>query len=91
MTLMGVVAGGLSVIIAFRCIRVIHNMDLRHRSVSYWRWALFGLSYAVTCIAALGAAAHIIENHGNAGDWMWLSAGAGLILFDRRKRRRVGG
>lgn len=82
-----ILAISLATVIAVRCIRVCHNMKVSDRRCSYPRWAAFGLSYALLCVAALGAAAHILEGHGNPGDWLWLCSSAGLILFDRRTNR----
>lgn len=77
----------LAVTIAVRCFCVLHKMDMHSRRCSYGWFLAFGLSYATLMIAALGAAIHISEGHGITGDWLFLLASAGMIVFDRRRRR----
>lgn len=76
----------LALIIALRCVRVIYHMDFKQRAIPYLQWLGFGVSYALLTVASLGAAVHILQGQGNPGDWGWLTASAGLILFDRRSR-----
>lgn len=82
----GAIAFVLATIVVVRCVCVLHGMSFANRGRAYLIWLAFGLSYAVLCVAALGAAAHIAEGTGNAGDWLWLIASSGLIAFDRRSR-----
>lgn len=87
-TLLNVLAVALAAVIAIRCVRVIHNMNPSKRNgIGYFHWLAFGISYGVLCIAAIGAALHICNGTGIIGDWLWLGASTGLILFDRRARR----
>lgn len=75
-------------VVAKRCFMVIYHMDFstRHCSALFF-WA-FGLSYITLFIASLGAAIHITEGEGITGDWLFLISSAGLILFDRRRRKQ---
>lgn len=81
-----ILAFGLAAVVVVRCVCILHDMSFANRGRAYLIWLAFGLSYAVLCVAALGAAAHIAEGTGNAGDWLWLIASSGLIAFDRRSR-----
>ena len=76
----------MAAVVAFRCFRVILHMNMRQRTAHYLKWLLFGLSYGVLMVAALGAAWHISTNQGTGGDALFLIASAGLIIFDRRRR-----
>lgn len=79
------VALALAGVIVARCVSVINCMHLRGRDRPYMPWLMFGGCYSLLAMASLGSAAHIIEGYGTAGDWIWLCASCGLIVFDRRK------
>lgn len=84
-------------VVVHRCVMVILNMDLKKSGRMYFRDAGFGLCYAFLCVLSIGAVLHIFQaGAGNTvedwilmtlGDWGWLFASSGLILFDRRCRR----
>lgn len=76
-------------VVTVRCFCVIRKMQLRGRSCSYPRFLGFGVAYAVLMTAALWAAIELLQGSGGFRDLMWLAASAGLILFDRRRRRDV--
>jgi len=80
-------AWAMATVIAHRCFMVIYHMDVMTRQCSLLRFWCFGLCYGVLMMASLGAAMHITEGTGITGDWLFLTASAGLILSDRRKRR----
>jgi len=80
------VAVGLAAIVLGRCAWVINHLSWRHRGRPYPAWLAFGLSYALLAICACGSAAQIVVGRAGAGDWLWLLASAGLIVFDRRGR-----
>lgn len=84
---MGAVAVILALVVMVRCVCVLHGMNYRRRTRNYVGWFGFGLSYAVLCIAAGGAALHIYQGAGYWGDWLWLLSSTGLIAFDRRAPR----
>ena len=87
--LMNVAAWTLAIVVARRCFNVIYHMDVRARRCSLLQFWAFGLSYITLFLASVGAAIHIHEGQGTTGDWLFLIASAGLILFDRRRREPV--
>jgi hypothetical protein len=82
-----ILAWALAAVVMRRCFMVIFHMDAGTRRCSLLQFWAFGLSYITLFLASLGAAIHISEGQGITGDWLFLSASAGLILFDRRPRR----
>ncbi len=85
-------AAGLALIIFLRCFNVLLGMNMRARKCPYWYFLLFGLSYVAVAAAAVGAAIWIGqgEGRGNLSIWGFLIGSAGMILFDRRRREKVG-
>lgn len=79
-------AVGMAGVVLARCAWVINHMQFRNRGRPYLSWLAFGASYAVLAISACGSAAQIVDGRAWPGDWMWLAASCGLILFDRRGR-----
>lgn len=79
----------MAAVIAFRCFMVLHGMRWRERRCSAVMYWLFGLSYITLMVASIGAAMHITEGEGITGDWLFLLASTGMILFDRRRRRKT--
>ena len=76
----------MAAVILVRAVCVLHGMDFKTRSRNYVMWLLFGCSYIALAVAGLGSALQIFEDRGNVGDWLWLFASFGLIVFDRRAR-----
>lgn len=72
-----------------RCLWILNRMHPAGHARSYAHFAGFGGSYVVL---ALGAAAQGLQILNNAApdlsDWCFCLASAGLILTDRRGRRR---
>lgn len=68
-----------------RCVMVINSMHPESRDRRYCVWLAFGISYAMLALGGLGSMVQIIEGRGCAGDWIWLLASTGLIVFDRRR------
>lgn len=83
------IVGACAGLIAWRVTSVLNHLDFRNRQHAYWRWLLFGLSYSVLLVAALGSTVQILEGRALIGDWLWLLASTGLILFDRRASRKT--
>ena len=81
-----VAAIAMAALVLGRCGWVINTMDARARNRHYVPWLLFGLSYGLLAISACGSAAQVVEGHAGPGDWLWLTASVGLIVFDRRGR-----
>lgn len=81
----------LASIIVIRCARVLRGMDMGNRKQPYWWWLGFGLSYVAVAGAALGSAAHISQGQGTLSLWAILLGSAGMILFDRRRRKKIEG
>lgn len=79
----------LGAVIVMRAVSVISKMDMRSRSEHYLAWLGFGLSYALLAVSAVGSILALWAGSGQLGALSWLCASAGLILFDRRKRRRL--
>lgn len=77
---------GMAIVVAGRCCWVINHLNWRDRGRAYLPWLAFGASYALLAVCALGAAVQIVDGRAAAGDWMWLAASCGLIVFDRRKK-----
>lgn len=75
-------------LIALRAIGILAGMDRTRRTVSHLRWLLFGLSYLGLALVAIGSAWVIWQDKFHLGDYGWLLTSAGLILFDRRPRRK---
>jgi hypothetical protein len=76
-------------VIAFRCFMVLHGMNWKERRCSVLLYWLFGASYITLMIASIGAAIHITQGEGITGDWLFLMASSGMILCDRRRRRKM--
>ena len=79
----------LGLVIFLRAVNVIRKMDMATRKEHYLSWFAFGASYALLAVAAAGAVASILEGPITFSNMTWLAASAGLILFDRRRRRQV--
>lgn len=79
----------MAALIAWRCFMVLHGMNIAARRCSLVHFWLFGLSYATLMIASIGAAIHITRGEGITGDWLFLMASTGMILFDRRSRQKM--
>lgn len=83
----GLVAMLLFGAILVRCAWVVNALRFTDRGGRSWlAWEAFGLSYCVLVLAAGGSAWQIAQGRHCVGDWLWLIASAGLILFDRRRR-----
>lgn len=81
------VAGALFLLILVRCALVVNQLRFADRGGRSWiAWEAFGLSYCVLVVAAGGSAWQIIHHCQSFGDWLWLTASAGLIAFDRRRK-----
>ena len=76
------------VVIVGRAVGVLAGMDHTTRTVSHMRWLAFGLSYLTLALAAIGSTWIIWQGKCTLGDYGWLAASSGLILFDRRPRRK---
>lgn len=87
MILLQIVGTLLGFIILIRAVSVINKMSLRTRQEDYWRWLGFGIAYALLAAAAAGSVLSIWGDPVDLGAFAWLGASAGLILFDRRRRR----
>lgn len=82
-------AGACAGLIAWRVMSVLNHLNFHSRQHTYFRWLAFGLSYSLLLIAAFGSTVQILEGRAITGDWLWLLASAGLIVFDRRARRKL--
>lgn len=76
-------------IILMRCVCILNNMDHRQDGVRYLRFAAFGLSYCLLAAASMAAMFQAWEGRADWSDWGFLLSSAGLIVFDRRRGRRV--
>lgn len=76
----------MAAVITVRCFMVIYSMDFSGRRCSMGMFWLFGLSYIALMMAALTAAIHIYDGESGTGEWLFLGASTGMILFDRRRR-----
>lgn len=79
-------AVAMGALILARCAWVVNTLHPAARDRPYLPWLAFGVSYALLAISACGSAAQIVEGRAGAGDWLWLLASTGLIVFDRRGR-----
>jgi len=81
------VAGLLFGAILIRCALVVNALRFVDRGGRSWlAWEAFGLSYCVLVIAAGRSAWQIVHQCPTVGDWLWLVASTGLIVFDRRRK-----
>jgi predicted glycosyltransferase involved in capsule biosynthesis len=85
------IAYGMAFIIARRCFSVLHGMNRKTWAGPYWKFFGFGVSYAILMIAAIGGAVNICAGVSEAGYWLFMAGSSGLILFDRRSRKKLGG
>jgi hypothetical protein len=83
-------AVALALVVGFRCLRVLRGMHHQPEGCAYWRFLGFGLSYVVLVCSSIGAAIVIGQGQFNLSNLGFLVSSAGLILFDRRKRKTVG-
>lgn len=74
-------------LVCWRATGVLNDQNIRSRVHGYPRWLAFGLSYSILMIAAIGSVVHIWQGHATTGDWLWLIAAGGLVVFDRRHNR----
>lgn len=74
-------------VVLFRVISVLDHMTPGARGISYLRFLGFGLSYVFLAVACVIAEIGVIEQQADPSDWLFLGASAGLIVFDRRRRR----
>ena len=87
--LINVIATACGAVIFFRAVNVIRHMDRRTWTGRYITWLAFGLSYALLAVASLGSVISFWQGRFEIEHIVWLGASAGLILFDRRKRRNL--
>lgn len=76
-------------VILMRCVCILNNMDHRQRGTNFAHFAAFGLSYCLLAAGAMSAMFQIWEGRADWGGWAFLLASAGLIVFDRRRGRRI--
>lgn len=74
-------------VVLARCICILDNMDHRRRDESYLRFLAFGLSYVFLAVASLSAMFLCWDGVISLSGILFLLSSAGLILFDRRKKR----
>lgn len=88
--LLTALAAGLVLVITWRCLTVLRGMHHRKAGCSYLQFLAFGLSYVALAVSAIGAAIIVAQGDFNLSHLGFLFSSAGLILFDRRKRAKVG-
>ena len=89
MTLLLGLATVCAAIILMRCVCIINNMDHRQQGTRLLHFAAFGLSYCLLAAGAMSAMFQAWEGMADLSDWGFLLSSAGLIVFDRRRGRRV--
>lgn len=77
-----------ALIVAWRAICVVSHLNFKKRNEHYIHWLLFGLSYCLLAVCALGSMFQIWRDCLDLRDVLWCVASAGLIVWDRRKRKR---
>lgn len=83
-----IAATGAALVVAWRAICVISNMDIRRRAHCYPRFAGFGCGYILLALEALGSIPLYWQPQIDIGAVMWVTASALLILCDPRRRAR---
>lgn len=72
-------------IIAWRVMAVVNKQDRKNRRHCYARWLSFGLSYSLLLLAAMATVSLAMQGSLRLADVLWMTASAGMILFDRRQ------
>lgn len=88
--LLVLLAAMLSAAIMARAICVLYHAYHKTHSRGWLHFLLFGYSYVALGAAAATALVYVITDrlaYGRLAVWLFLAAGAGMILFDRRTRR----
>ena len=83
-------AGFMAVVIMVRAICVLYHAYYKTHARGKLHFAAFGYSYVAFGAAAATALAYLITNdptYSRPAVWLFLTASAGMILFDRRPRR----
>jgi len=83
------VAWAAAFIIAWRSLSVLHHMSYRDRGpCPGWRFIGFGLCYAVLAVCGFGSAIVVSQADFTISHVGFLMSSAGLIVCDRRCRRK---
>jgi hypothetical protein len=82
-----VVAVLLFLLILVRCALVVNAMTFKGRGRSWLAWEAYTGAYCLLVFSAGLSMVHVCVEKATCGDWSWLLASAGLIVFDRRVRR----
>jgi hypothetical protein len=80
----------MAAIIMVRAVCVLYQAYYKTHSRGWMHFLLFGYSYVALGAAAATALVYVITDrlaYGHLAVWLFLAAGAGMILFDRRTRR----